>query len=120
MNCDGEDLYCGELHRIAEYLPEQQAVFVCMDAPRYLEGVDLPWHNGFLAVNRQPDGWDAILAAAIGPRRTTHNPLLVEQGARTGSRCAMLPPVGTLQVLEQLPMNIDPRPSRTGFLQCEM
>jgi len=98
MNCDGEDLYCGELHRIAEYLPEQRAVFVCMDAPRYLEGVDLPWHNGFLAVNRAPDGWDASLDAVIGPRRTTHNPQVVEQGACTGSRCAMLSPVGTLQV----------------------
>ncbi len=104
MNCDGEDLYCGELHRIAEYLPEQQAVFVCMDAPRYLEGVDLPWHNGFLAVNRMPDGWDANPAAVIGPRRTTHNPLVVEQGACTGSRCAMLSPVGTLQV----DMELDP------------
>jgi cellobiose phosphorylase len=98
MNCDGEDLYCGELHRIAEYLPEQRAVFVCMDAPRYLEEVDLPWHNGFLAVNREPNGWDAGLAAVIGPRRTTHNPLVVEQGDCTGSRCAMLSPVGTLQV----------------------
>ncbi len=97
MNCDGEDLYCGELHRIAEYLPEQHAVFVCMDAPRYLEGVDLPWHNGFLAVNRRPDGWDASLSAVIGPRRAAHNPLVVEQGACTGSRGAMLPPVGTLQ-----------------------
>ena len=98
MNCDGEDLYCGELHRIAEYIPEQQAIFVCMDAPRYLEGVDLPWHNGFLAVNRQPDGWDASLGAVIGSRRTTQNPQVVEQGACTNSKCAMFSPVGTLQV----------------------
>ncbi len=98
MNCDGEDLYCGELHRIAEYLPEQQSIFVCMDAPRYLEGVDLPWHNGFLAVNRQPDGWDASLGAVIGPRRTTHNPLVVEQGRCSNSKCAMFSPVGTMQI----------------------
>jgi cellobiose phosphorylase len=102
MNCDGEDLYCGELHRIAGFLSGQQAIFVCMDAPRYLEGVDLPWHNGFLAVNRPPDGWDASLGAVIGPRRTTHNPLVVEQGACTHSQCAMFSPVGTLQIEMEL------------------
>lgn len=98
MNCDGEDLYCGELHRIAEYLPEQRALFICMDAPRYLEGVDLPWHNGFLAIDREPNGWDASLGSVIGPRRTTQNPLAVEQGKCSKSKCAMFSPVGTMQV----------------------
>ncbi len=98
MNCDGEDLYCGELHRIAGYRPQQQAIFVCMDAPRYLESVDLPWHNGFLTVNRSPDGWDASLGAVLGPRRTTHNPLVVEQGRCAQSKCAMFSPVATLQI----------------------
>ena len=98
MNCDGEDLYCGELHRIAEYLPEERAIFVRMDAPRYMDEVDLPWHNGFMAVNRNPDGWDANLGSVIGSRRTTRDPLVVEQGACTGSKAAMFSPVGTFQL----------------------
>ncbi|MEN8254448.1 MAG: hypothetical protein ABFR33_03155 [Verrucomicrobiota bacterium] len=98
MNCDGEDLYCGDLHRIAEYLPEQQAIFVRMDAPRYMGEIDLPWHNGFMAVDREPQGWDANLAQVIGPRRTIRNPLVVEQGACSGSKASMLDPVCTLQV----------------------
>jgi cellobiose phosphorylase len=102
MNCDGEDLYCGELHRIAQYLPEEQAIFVCMDAPRYLDKVDLPWHNGFLAVNRKPDGWDASLSAVIGSHRTTRDPAVVEKGACTGSKAAMFSPVGTLQLNMEL------------------
>jgi len=98
MNCDGEDLYCGELHRIAEYLPEQQAIFVCMDAPKYMDDVDLPWHNGFIAVNREPQGWDASLGSVIGGRRTTRDPQVVTNGACTGSKAAMFSPVGTFQL----------------------
>jgi len=98
MNCDGEDLYCGDLHRIAEYLPEQQAIFVCMDAPRYLDEIDLPWHNGFMAVDREPQGWDANLASVVGPRRTTRDLLVVEQGRCFGSKASMVDPVCTLQV----------------------
>ncbi len=98
MNCDGEDLYCGELHRIAQYLPEKRAIFVRMDAPRYMEDVDLPWHNGFMAVNRKPHGWDASLGTVLGPRGTTRDPQVVVNGACTGSKSAMLSPVGTLQL----------------------
>lgn len=98
MNCDGEDLYCGELHRIAQYLPEEQAIFVCMDAPRYMDEVDLPWHNGFLAVNRAPQGWDASLGAVIGAHRTTRDPMVVERGACTGTKASMFSPVGTFQL----------------------
>lgn len=98
MNCDGEDLYCGDLHRIAEYLPKQQAIFVCMDAPRYMAEIDLPWHNGFMAMDREPQGWDANLGRVIGPRRTTCNPQVVEDGACTGSKASIVRPVCTLQL----------------------
>lgn len=102
MNCDGEDLYCGELHRIAKYLPEQRAIFVRMDAPRYTDVVDLPWHNGFIAVNRNPQGWDANLGTVIGSRRSISNPQVVERGTCMKSQASMFSPVGTLQLDTEL------------------
>jgi cellobiose phosphorylase len=46
MKCDGVDLYCGELCRIAQYDPALEAIFVRMDAERHTT-IDFPWHNGF-------------------------------------------------------------------------
>ena len=102
MNCDGEDLYSGELPRIAEYLPEQRAIFVQMDAPVYWEKYDLPWHNGFIAVNREPQGWDASLSAVIGRHRSVINPVVVDEGQCKNTKSAMFSPVGTIQVDMQL------------------
>jgi hypothetical protein len=35
MTCDGVDLYGGSLYRIARYVPEVNAIYVLMDAPRH-------------------------------------------------------------------------------------
>ncbi len=95
MKCDGEDLYCGDLFRIAQYDPDLQAIFVCMDSEKHTM-IDFPWHNGFCTADCMPEGWDASPGPFIGLRRSLSDPLAVAQGASGNSRQAMWPPIASL------------------------
>ncbi|MCL5269861.1 MAG: hypothetical protein M1457_04740, partial [bacterium] len=102
MKCDGEDLDCGELYRIARYDPALEAVFVRMDAERH-KTMDFPFHNGFATARPAPASWDASPGPFFGARRTAANPAAVEAGACSGSRQAMWPPVAALHVRLEVP-----------------
>lgn len=102
MPCDGVDLYHGELCRIAEFFPSQQAVFVRQDAERHTQ-INFPWHNGFMTSDPAPVGWNARPGAFVGPRRSLANPLGVEQGELPGLRVAVQTPHVSLHVRLQVP-----------------
>ena len=104
MQCDGTDLYTGEMGRIAKYVPEVDSLFVRMDAERHLE-INFPLHNGFLTARPAPASWDANPGAFLGPRRTLANPRAVEQGRCEDSTMAMWPPIAALQIKLDLPGN---------------
>jgi cellobiose phosphorylase len=96
MKCDGYDLYSGEMFRLARYVPEQQAIFVRMDAEQH-EKIDFPWHNGFMTGSLPPESWDADPGPFIGGGgRTLRDPQAVETGRCTGSVAPMWPSAAAL------------------------
>lgn len=101
MNCDGVDTYGGSLFRIARYEADINGIFVRTDAAPH-EDMDFPIHNGFLAADRKPDGWDANLEKFIGSRRTAANPEAVEQGRCQARIASMATPTGTMHFRLQI------------------
>ena len=103
MNCEGEELYHGQLCRIARFDPQLGAVFVRMDTERH-EQINHPFHNGFMTSHPAPLGGDCNPGEFLGPGgRTMANPQVVERGCCAGSAQPVWPAAAILQIDLDLP-----------------
>jgi len=97
MNCDGVDLFGGNLYRRAEFHSEVNAIWVRQDGERH-QVIDFPLHNGFITADRKAASWSTNRDAFVGFTGTLAHPEALKHDLIPRTVATRDTPTGSLQI----------------------